>query len=57
MFRNLLIYANVCGAPCLFMALVLLFKYYSTFDLWSANGVHLVYIQVDDVRGHPATKQ
>ena len=25
-FRNLLIYANVCGAPCLFMALVLLFN-------------------------------
>jgi len=53
--RNLLIYANVCGAPCLFMALVLLFKYYSTFDLWSANGVHLVYIQdgteADDAGG------
>jgi len=41
--RNLLIYANICGVPCLFAAYFLLFKFYSSYDLWSSNGVHLVY--------------
>jgi len=41
--RNLLIYANVCGVPCLLLALFTLFKFYSSFDLWSSNGVHLVF--------------
>jgi len=45
--RNLLIYANVCGVPCLFSSLFLLFKFYSTLDLWTANGVHLVYRHED----------
>lgn len=43
--RNLLIYANICGVPCLFSALFILFKFYSSYDLWSSNGVHLVYLQ------------
>ena len=41
--RNLLIYANVCGVPCLFISLFILFKFYSSYDLWTSNGVHLVY--------------
>jgi len=41
--RNLLIYANVCGVPCLLLALFTLFKFYASYDLWSSNGVHLVF--------------
>ncbi|XP_023347841.1 uncharacterized protein LOC111716592 [Eurytemora carolleeae] len=43
--RNLLIYANISGVPCVFIALFILFKFYSSYDLWSSNGVHLVYLQ------------
>jgi len=46
--RNLLIYANVCGVPCLFISLFILFKFYSTYDLWTSNGVHLVYAWEED---------
>ncbi len=44
--RNLLMYVNICGVPFLFLAHLLLFKFYSSYDLWTSNGVHLVYFQV-----------
>merc|ERR1712106_1066078 len=43
--KNLLIYANFTCVPCLFLALLILFKFYSSFDIWSSNGVHLVFHQ------------
>lgn len=43
--RNLLVWANFTGVPCIFISLFILFKFYSTHDLWTANGVHLVYHQ------------
>lgn len=49
--RNLLIYANVGGVPCLFFSLFILFKFYSSYDLWSSNGVHLVFLQDDSWKG------
>ena len=32
------------GVPCLFLALLVLFRYYSAYDIWTSNGVHLVYL-------------
>jgi len=49
--RNLLIYANVGGVPCLFFSFFILFKFYSSYDLWSSNGVHLVFLQDDSWKG------
>eukprot|EP00092_Neocalanus_flemingeri_P038085 GFUD01041455.1.p1 GENE.GFUD01041455.1~~GFUD01041455.1.p1 ORF type:complete len:775 (+),score=224.78 GFUD01041455.1:337-2661(+) len=43
--KNLLVYANLTGVPCIFLALLILFKFYSSFDIWTSNGVHLVYQQ------------
>jgi len=43
--RNLLVYANVAGVPCLFLSLFILFKFYHSHDLWTSHGVHLVYVQ------------
>jgi len=43
--RNLLVYANITGVPCLFLSLFILFKFYSSHDLWTSHGVHLVYVQ------------
>jgi len=42
--QNLLIAANIAGVPCLFLALLVLFRYYSAYDIWTSNGVHLVYL-------------
>ena len=39
-------YANITGVPCLFLSLFILFKFYSSHDLWTSHGVHLVYVQV-----------
>merc|ERR1719412_1100125 len=41
--RNLLVAANVFCVPCIFLSLLILFKFYSTHDIWTSNGVHLVY--------------
>eukprot|EP00090_Calanus_glacialis_P026119 TRINITY_DN4096_c0_g1_i7.p1 TRINITY_DN4096_c0_g1~~TRINITY_DN4096_c0_g1_i7.p1 ORF type:complete len:770 (-),score=237.96 TRINITY_DN4096_c0_g1_i7:508-2817(-) len=43
--KNLLIYANITCVPCIFMALLLLFKFYSSFDIWTSHGVHIVFHQ------------
>jgi len=43
--RNLLIAANVTGVPCIFLSLLILFRFYSTHDLWTSNGAHLVFLQ------------
>jgi len=43
--RNLLVWANFTGVPCIFISLFILFKFYSTHDLWTSNGVHLVFHQ------------
>jgi len=43
--KNLLVYANLTGVPCIFIALLILFKFYSSYDIWTSNGVHLVYQQ------------
>jgi len=43
--KNLLIYANFTCVPCIFIALLILFKFYSSFDIWTSNGVHLVFHQ------------
>jgi len=43
--KNLLIYSNFTCVPCIFLALLLLFKFYSSFDIWASNGVHLVFQQ------------
>merc|ERR1712106_1097606 len=43
--KNLLIYANFTCVPCIFLALLILFKFYSSFDIWTSNGVHLVFHQ------------
>ena len=41
--QNLLVAANVFCVPCIFLSLLILFKFYSTHDIWTSNGVHLVY--------------
>ena len=41
--RNLLVAANVFCVPCIFLSLLILFKFYSSHDIWTSNGVHLVY--------------
>merc|ERR1719310_211902 len=41
--QNLLVAANITGVPCIFLSLLILFKMYSSQDIWSSNGVHLVY--------------
>ena len=41
--QNLLVAANITGVPCIFLSLLILFKFYSTHDIWTSNGVHLVY--------------
>merc|ERR1740137_454086 len=43
--KNLFIYANFTCVPCIFLALLILFKFYSSFDIWTSNGVHLVFHQ------------
>merc|ERR1712013_817715 len=43
--KNLLIYSNFTCVPCIFLALFFLFKFYSSFDIWTSNGVHLVFQQ------------
>merc|ERR1719228_1339301 len=43
--KNLLVCANFTGVPCIFIALFILFRFYSSFDIWTSNGVHLVYHQ------------
>jgi len=43
--KNLLIYSNFTCVPCIFLALLFLFKFYSSYDLWTSNGVHLVFQQ------------
>merc|ERR1712142_413029 len=43
--KNLLIYSNFTCVPCIFLALLILFKFYSSFDIWTSNGVHIVYEQ------------
>jgi len=43
--KNLLIYSNFTCVPCIFLALLFLFKFYSSFDIWTSNGVHLVFQQ------------
>merc|ERR1719244_2339262 len=43
--KNLLIYSNFTCVPCIFLALLILFKFYSSFDIWASNGVHLVFQQ------------
>merc|ERR1711981_1334328 len=43
--KNLLIYSNFTCVPCIFLALLILFKFYSSLDIWASNGVHLVYMQ------------
>merc|ERR1719445_1811624 len=40
---NLLVAANVTGVPFIFLSLLILFKFYSSYDIWTSNGVHLVY--------------
>ena len=41
--RNLLVVANVFCVPCIFLSLLILFKFYSSHDIWTSNGVHLVW--------------
>merc|ERR1719445_1951114 len=41
--KNLLMASNVFCVPCIFLSLLILFKFYSTHDIWTSNGVHLVY--------------
>ena len=41
--QNLLIASNITGVPCIFISLLILFKFYSSHDIWTSNGVHLVY--------------
>ena len=48
---NLLVAANVTGVPFIFLSLLILFKFYSSHDIWTSNGVHLVY-QPDPNTGH-----
>merc|ERR1719225_1859634 len=43
--KNLLIYSNFTCVPCIFLALLILFKFYSSLDIWTSNGVHLVFEQ------------
>jgi len=47
--KTLLIYANVTGVPCLFIAYLILFKFYTKYDLWTSNGVHLVFDQQEPI--------
>ena len=41
--KNLLMASNVFCVPCIFLSLLILFKFYSTHDIWTSNGVHLVF--------------
>merc|ERR1711884_374702 len=41
--QNLLVAANITGVPCIFLSLLILFKFYSSHDIWTSNGVHHVY--------------
>merc|ERR1719189_2538830 len=41
--QNLLVAANITGVPFIFLSLLILFKFYSSHDIWTSNGVHLVY--------------
>jgi len=43
--KNLLIYSNFTCVPCIFLALLFLFKFYSSCDVWTSNGVHIVFQQ------------
>ena len=43
--RNLLVFSNMTGVPCIFLSLLILFRFYSRHDLWTSQGVHLVYVQ------------
>merc|ERR1712142_1057430 len=43
--KNLFIYVNITCIPCIFLAFLFLFKFYSSFDIWASNGVHLVFYQ------------
>lgn len=42
---NLMICANLTAAPAIFISYLILYKFYSSWDLWTSNGVHLVYQQ------------
>jgi len=46
--KNMLVWANFTGVPCLFLSLLILFKFYNSFDVWTSNGVHLVYDQLGE---------
>ena len=41
--KNLLLVSNVFCVPCIFLSLLILFKFYSSHDIWTSNGVHLVF--------------
>merc|ERR1719445_1602690 len=41
--KNLLMVSNVFCVPCIFLSLLILFKFYSSHDIWTSNGVHLVF--------------
>ena len=42
---NLLICANLTAVPAIFLSHLFLFKFYSSSDIWTSHGVHLVYQQ------------
>merc|ERR1719342_1608743 len=43
--RNLLVFSNITVVPCIFLAFLILFKFYTSHDLWTSHGAHLVFMQ------------